>query len=307
MRSWKSMIAMFVLMALSFCGIAPVAVSEEIAPAVESVESSGQHTLWRVSSEEHSIYVAGSIHLLKQENYPLADVLEKAFEESQVLVMEVDPAQEDDPGVQWRMMQMMFLEKGETLEKMIEKETYEKASVVAPEVGIEMDRVQNFKPWLFAMQLAAAKLQSLGFKPDLGLDMYFHGKAVEAGKKVVGLETLEYQLSVLDGLSKIDQDRLVRQTLKDLEVIETEMERVVKAWQTGDLETVNELILKSFREYPVIYEQVITKRTKEWLPEIESMLNLGMKCLIVVGAGHLVGDEGLVELLKKKGYSVEQL
>jgi uncharacterized protein YbaP (TraB family) len=205
------------------------------------------------------------------------------------------------------MMQMMFLEKGETLEKMIEKETYEKAGVVAPEVGIEMDRVQNFKPWLFAMQLTTAKLQSLGFKPDLGLDMYFHGKAVEAGKKVVGLETLEYQLSVLDGLSKIDQDRLVRQTLKDLEVIETEMERVVKAWQTGDLETVNELILKSFREYPVIYEQVITKRTKEWLPEIESMLKLGMKCLVVVAAVHQVGDEGLVELLNKKGYTVEQL
>ncbi len=301
MRSWKSMIALFVLLAFSFCGTLLAAENEEGA------RTDSKHALWRVSSKENSIYVMGSIHLLKKENYPLADALEKAFEDSKVLVMEVDPAQEDDREVQWRMMQMMFLEKDETLEKMIDKDTYEKASVVAPAVGIEMHRVQNFKPWLFAMQLATAKLQTLGFTPDLGLDIYFHGKAVEAGKKVVGLETLEYQLSILDGLSRVDQDQLVRQTLKDLEIIETEMDGIVKAWETGDVGKVNELILKSFREYPAIYEQVITKRTKEWVPEIESLLNLGMKCLVIVGAGHLAGDEGLLELLKKKGYTVEQL
>lgn len=301
MRSWKSMIALFVLLAFSFCGTLLAAENEEGA------RTDSKHALWQVSSKENSIYVMGSIHLLKKENYPLADALEKAFEDSKVLVMEVDPAQEDDREVQWRMMQMMFLEKDETLEKMIDKDTYEKASVVAPAVGIEMHRVQNFKPWLFAMQLATAKLQTLGFTPDLGLDIYFHGKAVGAGKKVVGLETLEYQLSILDGLSRVDQDQLVRQTLKDLEIIETEMDGIVKAWETGDVGKVNELILKSFREYPAIYEQVITKRTKEWVPEIESLLNLGMKCLVIVGAGHLAGDEGLLELLKKKGYTVEQL
>ena len=275
--------------------------------ALEGSGAGGRHALWRVGSGTHSIYLAGSIHLLRKENYPLADVLEKAFDQCRVLVLEIDPSEATDPEAVQAMLAKGKLPVGETLERQIGKETYTMASAKVSEMGMDMAGFRDFKPWFFLLTLTQARFQALGFDPALGLDMYFYSKAVEAGKEVVGLETIDFQIDLFDGMSGVDQDRLVRQGLKDLDVVETEMDEIVTAWSTGDVKTLEGLIFESFRDYPAIFDRLVTRRTKNWMPTIESLLKGGKRCLVVVGVGHLVGDEGLVELLRARGYAVEQL
>jgi len=304
MRSWKSIVTLFVLLAVAICGNAGVASCEETA---KGTETESKHTLWRISSEENSIYVAGSIHLLREEDYPLADALEKAFEESDVLVLEMDLARAYDTKGAMMMVRQSRLEEGETLEKMLSQETYAMASGIISEMGFEMGMYERYKPWFFAMTLVLTKLETLGFHAGTGVEFYLHKKAVEAGKEIVGLETMEFQLGLFESFSRLDQEMLLRQTVKDLDIIEKYLDRLVKAWKTGDVETLEELTLESFKEYPTIYEQLVTSRTKNWVPVIESLLKRGRKCMVVVGTGHVIGNEGLVELMKKKGYKVEQL
>ena len=126
-------------------------------------------------------------------------------------------------------------------------------------------------------------------------------------KSVLGLETFEQQMDMLDTMSKINPDDLVRQAIKDLDVLEEELDTILNAWSTGDMDKLEDTILKSFKEFPDIYRVLITQRNKKWIKKIEAFLGEKENHMIVVGAAHLAGKNGLVEVLKKKGYSVEQL
>jgi uncharacterized protein len=139
------------------------------------------------------------------------------------------------------------------------------------------------------------------------VDRHFFERARKAKKDVLWLETADFQLNLLDSLPAKTQEESLLQTLKELDQFETEFEQIMRAWATGQEKQLNDLLLASFKEYPDIYAKLISERNRSWLPKIEGHFQGGNKTLIVVGAAHLVGPDGVVELLKKKGYSVEQL
>jgi len=273
---------------------------------VNAGESAGQNCLWRISSGGNAVYLLGSVHLLKSNNYPLDDAIEKAFEDSRTLVLEVDIKSMADPKAQQMMLSKGLLAPGDSLEKQLNEETYEQAKTKTEELGLDIAAFKQLKPWFFAMTIALTKLQALGFNARHGIDMYFFSKASRAGKQVLGLETFEQQLEMFDTLSSIDPDELVLQTIKELDIMEKEMDKIIRAWSTGDLQTLEAVMLKSFNEHPAVYETLITERNKKWLAHIESLLTQKDNHMIVVGAAHLAGRDGLVELLTNKGYSVEQ-
>jgi uncharacterized protein YbaP (TraB family) len=150
-------------------------------------------------------------------------------------------------------------------------------------------------------------LQQLGFDPNQGLDKYFFDKAKLAKKEIVGLETIEYQLGFFDGMEMGTQELLLLQTLNDLETLEGEFDEIVKSWATGDIEALERTLLKDFAEYPEVYKRFVSERNRNWLPKIESLVGQRDNYLVIVGTLHLVGKEGVIELLKERGYSVEQL
>jgi uncharacterized protein YbaP (TraB family) len=146
-----------------------------------------------------------------------------------------------------------------------------------------------------------------GFDPVYGIDHYFLVKARKSQKKIMALETMAEQIDIFDGLSDGDQEALILQTLRDLDTMDTEIDRLVAAWREGDGEAMSGLILKNFRDYPVIYDRLILRRNKKWLDRIEQFMRQRENILVIVGAGHLIGADGLVEMLKRKGYTVDQL
>lgn len=268
---------------------------------------SSKNSLWRIKSKTNSIYLLGSLHLLRSNNYPLSDIIEKAFEDSQILVLEVDLKSMNDPETQLTMLTKGMFADGQTLVKSIGRKAYELAKTKTEELGIDIVMFKDFKPWLFAMTLTTIKLQSLGFDPQYGLDSYFYSKANQTGKQVVALETPEYQIDLFDKMSASDQESLVNEALLKLDMAEMKMNTILDAWSSGDIKEMEATLLKSIREYPELYETLIDNRNKAWLTKIESFLSEKGNYMILVGAGHLVGNSGLLELLENKGYSIEQL
>jgi uncharacterized protein len=267
----------------------------------------GKSTLWKVSSGKNTVYLLGSIHALKSEQYPLKAPIEQAFEDSQVLVLEVDPASMGDLAMQGAMLGKGMLPPGSTLEQCLSSSVYELAKSKTSELGLDIELFQGFKPWLFALTLGMTKLQASGFNPAQGVDFYFYGKAAAAGKPVKSLETMDYQLGLFDQLSPENQEAFLSQTLKDLDVMEKEMATLISAWSSGDVGELEALLLRNFRGHADLYEALVAQRNRAWTFKIESFLNDDKNHLVVVGAAHLVGREGLVEMLRSKGYSIEQL
>ncbi len=150
-------------------------------------------------------------------------------------------------------------------------------------------------------------MQQLGFEASYGVAQYFFRQAVAENKEIVALETLEYQISLFDALSAEEQEELLLETLLELDTLETSFNNLITAWSNGDLEEFAALFLANFAPYPDLEEKLLTQRNHNWLPTIESLLQQKKDYLVIVGAGHLVGEEGLIQLLENRGYLIEQV
>jgi uncharacterized protein YbaP (TraB family) len=284
-----------------------VAILTAWIPLPATAGDAATHCLWRISDWANHVYLQGSVHLLKTSNYPLPTPIEDAYRDSDVLVLEADLSAAQDPVQQLAMLQKGMLEGKATLKGTLSEETWAMAERQAEDMGVSMAMFNAFKPWYFSMAITMIRLQGLGFSAFDGLDWHFFNRAKEAGMPVIGLETLEYQMELFEAISADDQDALVRQTIKDIANIEEEMSEIMSAWATGDLVKLEQALLGSFKEYPLVYKCLVTDRNHNWVPMIMQFMDSGRVHMIVVGAGHLAGREGLVQLLAKKGLRLEQL
>jgi uncharacterized protein len=262
--------------------------------------------LWRVNSDQNRLYILGSIHLLKKETYPLKKTIEDAFEQTKKLVLEIDLGGANPEKIQQLMLQKSISTDGTALHQNVSNETYEAVAKRAKELGIDIRVLSRFKPWVVAMTMAAIKLQKLGFDPSLGIDRHLAERAKQTDKPTAGLETAEFQLELFDRFSAKEQERLLRQSMDEMDHVERNITAIVQAWKSGDVGAVEKHLLVGMRDYPEIHRKVIDDRNQSWLPQIENLLSRGENALIVVGAAHLVGKNGIIELLKDRGYRVEQ-
>jgi uncharacterized protein YbaP (TraB family) len=262
--------------------------------------------LWKVDSHQNSLYILGSIHLLNKEAYPLKQSIENAFEQTNKLVLEIDLRSANSDKVQQLMLQKGASSDGTVLHQNVSKETYESVAMRAKELGIDIRLLNSFKPWIVATMMAAVKLQQLGFDSKLGIDRYFADRAIRSNKPIGGLETAEFQLGLFDQFSAKEQELLLRQSMNEMDHLERNVAEIVRAWKSGDVGSLEKYLLAGMRDYPEIHQKVIEDRNRRWLPQIEGMLSRGENALTVVGAAHLVGTNGVIQLLKSRGYRVEQ-
>lgn len=278
-----------------------------VSLSADGVLSQTKTSLWKVSDGKGTVYLLGSIHLLKEADYPLNEKIDRAFEEAEVVVFEVHPDSLEAPSVQTYILENALLGDGQTLQSALGDSVYAAATAKAESLGVDLAPMQMFKPWFVSVALSLAEMQKLGFDPSLGVEMHLAKMAEAAEKTIVGLETARYQLGLFVSLTPEEQRDLLMHTLSQLSTIEVELEKIRTAWVTGDLESLQATLNRSFEEFPRIYEALVTKRNQNWVADIEGFLQQGKTCIVVVGVGHMPGDEGLIELLKAKGYKIEQV
>jgi uncharacterized protein YbaP (TraB family) len=263
--------------------------------------------LWKVSTRSSVVFLVGSVHLLTQDFYPLSTALEQAFAESNLLVEEADLGELTAPQAQLQMLSRGMLPPGQTLEQVVSPATFEHVSKRATELGIPIEPLKRFRPWLLALTLAALEWQKAGFDADLGLDKHFYDLARKASKSVQGLETAEFQISLFDGIPPGQQEELLTSTLDELDTEISNVTKIAQAWKAGDVSAIEAVVLQDIRKDPGLYKRLIVDRNRTWLPKLEALFNRQGHAFIVVGAAHLVGPDGLLALLTAQGYRVEQM
>jgi len=265
--------------------------------------------LWRATKGQGVVYLVGSVHMLTADFYPLAPALDDAFKASDLLVEEADLAEMLSPTTQFSLLQRGMLPAGQTLDKVVSPATIALVNAHAGALGPggTVEAVKQFKPWFLAMTLEAMEWQKAGFDPQLGLDKHFYDRAQSEGKTVQGLETTEYQISLFDGMTAEQQERFLAETLKDLNKETASVNKLASAWKSGDVAGVERFVLQDLQSDPQVYQRLLVGRNRNWLPKIEALFSRPHTAIVVVGAAHLVGPDGLVSMLKAKGYALTQL
>jgi uncharacterized protein YbaP (TraB family) len=274
--------------------------------AARSLGAQERTLLWKVSEGDKSIFLLGSIHYLRKENYPLNQAILDAFDASDRLVLEIDLQNTPAGAAQRLTLEKAVYRDGSNLAQNVSQETYQLASKRAAELGIDMQVVQPMKPWFVAITMLAVKLQRMGLDPKLGVDHHLAERAKRDGKPTSGLETLEFQLGIFDQLSKREQELMLRETAGELERIDKNVKDIVESWLKGDGERLAALLLAGMRQYPELQQKLVIERNRRWLDQIAKLVEQGNNAMVVVGAAHLVGQEGIVDMLKARGFSVEQ-
>jgi hypothetical protein len=271
-----------------------------------ATEENSRGCLWKVSSEKGTLFLLGTVHVLKPGTHIVSPAAAAAFQQADTILLELDLDEGESPEGQQVFARKALLQ-GETLEAKVSPETLALAKEKTEGLGLPFDRLRNLKPWSLSLTLTLFKLQTLGFDPKHGVDRYYFDEGKQAGKEIRALETIEYQLDRFDGMSDRLQEKFLLQTLEELDRMEEEIEELVQAWSDGEAEVLEELMRESFKDYPELYRRLIVERNKNWLIEIDPILNRPGTTLLVVGALHLVGPESVVALLEKQGYTVKQL
>ena len=268
--------------------------------------NTGKHCLWSIETANNTIFLLGSLHISPADIYPLPEVIERAYDKCSKIIFEADIEAVNDPSFQTKIMTLGVYSEGDNLEDNVSAQTFDLLKKRADAAGIPIQQLSRLKPWLCALSLSSIEFLKLGFNPAYGIDMYFFNKAKKDGKEMLRFETVEFQLSLMTQMTSKQEEMMLRQTLKDLEVIEKDAANLVKYWKNGDVKKLDSLITASLKDFPELYNRWFVSRNKRWLAEIKKLIGKNENVFIVVGAGHLVGRYGLVELLRKQNYKIRQ-
>ena len=266
----------------------------------------GLNTFWEVTGKHNTVWLFGSVHVLHSSDTSLPQVATDAYAMAEKVVEElvIDEVLGDLSGGLGQKLQ--FLPEGQTLAGVIGPELNTKLQAEAQRLGIDLDFMTRMQPWFVAQTIENLRLLRAGFNPLNGVDMQIAMRARQDGKPIIGLETVEYQLGIFAGMSMDEQREFLRGTLEETNSA-AQLDELMTAWRGGDVKTLQSALRKGAEESPVLFRKLTVDRNRRWMPQIEKMLqDKGNDYLVVTGALHMVGRDGLVEMLRRKGYKVVQ-
>lgn len=281
----------------------PQAATPAAAPARQAL-------LWKVSDADNSVYLLGSFHLLKQEDYPLPKEIDAAFDDAEALVFEVDPREMTAPETMATIQKYAAYDAGKSLSTVLPKTTHDKLGNLMSLSGGSVQALEQSEPWMVSLSLLLGITNAMGFKAELGMDRHLMARAAEAGKPTAGLETIEEQMKAMDSVSHAEQAQGLQEFLDDPKQAIQQLQDMHAWWRDGDVTKLDrEMRAEMARKSPESYRLLDVERNNAWLPKVEARLKESGAddTLVVVGTLHLLGDDGLVEKLRAKGYTVERL
>ena len=262
---------------------------------------------WETTTPGSKVYLLGSMHLASADVYPLRDTIMQAFNGADKLVVELDISGDRQLLVQQRMLERGMYRDGRTLQDDLSPDVYRELSQRLADTGLPIEMLQGMKPGLVVTTLSTMEMMKLGLNPERGVDRYFLTQA-RGAKPILELETVDRQLDVV--LDFPDPELLVRQSLSQLDDMEALMNELVDSWKRGDSGALGKLViedeLRQYPEYEALHERMFDDRNREMTEKILGMQRQGGTYFVVVGAGHLVGEQGIVAMLERQGQSPRQ-
>jgi len=272
-----------------------------------SLSAHAEAPVWALKGAHNTVYLAGSVHLLRSRDATLPSAFDRAYADAEALVMEIDLDDLDPAAAQgWMLTNGMFTD-GQTLAGAIGQQRFERVEKEGNRLGLPVEALQQLEPWLVAMTLAQLQYMKLGFDPEQGVEKQLVRRAAADHKEIKGFETLQEQLGLLDTLPAADQMKFVDVTLEEMHEMAGATDDLVGAWRAGNANKLASLLGEEYNTAPGLYTTLVADRNKRWMPQIERLLAGDKNYMIVVGTLHLVGRGGLLELTKARGFQAKQL
>lgn len=268
--------------------------------------SGEHHTFWVVRGRHNTVYLLGSVHVLKPSESRLPPEVLSAYARAHTLVMEIPLSDLSADKLLSLTLDLGTLPQGKTLAAALGPSLYASFSAHAKPLGLDPGYMVHYQPWLAAMTVEQLALSKAGFDIDSGADMQLARRAMADHKPIIGLETARDQLSLFARLTEAQQREFMQYTLQDADDTPREVEALVAAWRRGDIGALEQALHEGFDQFPELYRALTTDRNRKWLAKILPLLHDDQDCLIVVGALHLVGPDGVIELLRRRGYAPVQ-
>lgn len=274
-----------------------------------AVTSHADHpvSMWEVDGGNNRVFLLGSVHLLRAADHPIPPVIYGAYEEAETLIMEMDMDDVDMIEAQALITELGLIQDGSTLRELMGAGAWSEAEELATRANIPLAMLASSKPWLAAITVEQLMLTRIGFDPSYGIESHMADRAAGDEKEILGLETVRQQLEFLDNMSLDSQRSLLLQSLEESIDLEAIMDELVDAWRHGDLEFLEHNMLKQIREHQELYDTIVVERNHDWVLQIEELLGTRDDYLVIVGALHLIGDQGLPALLSGRGHDVAQM
>lgn len=266
--------------------------------------------LWKVTGPGDSrVYLLGSFHLLRAQDYPLSADVEQAFTASKRVVFELSPQDMQSPQLPQKMLQAAMRTDGTELKRDLDAATWTKLQAYANANNLPLAQLQGMKPWFVGLTITLGQFTKMGLDPNLGLDRHFMERAATSNKPTSGLEDIDTQVGVLSGMSAQEQQQMVAEALDQADKADVEGRKLHDAWRRGDDKLLWTSMAAQMRgQYPQLYKRINTDRNDAWVPKLQQYLQAGQGgTLVVVGTLHLLGNDGVVDKLKAKGFQVERV
>ena len=263
--------------------------------------------VWKVVKGDNQLFIGGTIHVLTQTDYPLPSTFEKAYSQSVRLVFETDMQKMNSPEFQKVMLSKLIYSDGRNLKQVLNEDTYQELEQHLSSRGIPIVNMVNFKPGMVAITLTVIELQRLGLV-GAGVDDFFLLRALNDQKELGQLETVDEQLAFISTMGDGQENEMIAYTLRDIKNLPILMQSIKDAWRRGDIRKLKEVAITPFKkDFPEVYDEFIVKRNNAWIPQIEAMLKTKDVELVLVGALHLAGDDGVIAQLAARGYVIQML
>jgi uncharacterized protein YbaP (TraB family) len=263
-------------------------------------------SIWVARTDSSVMYIGGTIHLLRPSDFPLPAEYDKAYEAADRLVFETDIAELGSPETQMKMMEKAMLPDSATLKDVLSAEAFEALETYITEAGLPMANLIRMRPSILMITLVGLELQKLQVS-EKGIDVHYYGKAAAEEKPVAGLETVEEQIELLTAMGQGYEDDFVMFNLRDMKEMGEIFESMAQAWRSGDDTALADLILEKMKKrFPKLHQSIMIDRNLKWIPRLETYLATPETEFVLVGAGHLVGEQGVLDELKKRGYLIEK-
>ncbi|MBJ7574480.1 TraB/GumN family protein [Luteimonas sp. MC1828] len=290
--------------------------------ATQATRPAAAHTapvplLWKVSDDDNALYLLGSFHLLMPDDYPLSSDVDLAFADAEKVLFELSPEEMASPQLGLQMAQAAMRTDGTTLDSQLPADLARKLASWSEsnagqlaKLGMAPAMLQMFEPWFAGLMITISQLTGYGLDPALGLDAHIAARAGTAQKPTAGLESGAQQIAFLDGMGADEQLQMLSDAIDQGAAGREEMMALHAAWRAGDVDLIlREMVAEMRREYPELYRVINVERNDAWLPKLEQRLREDGSddTLVVVGAMHLLGEDGVVEKLRARGYQVERI
>lgn len=279
----------------------PILLNIQLGAAAEKIP------LWTIEHQHGHVYLLGSFHLLKEPVTPFREEIEAAFSESRCLVVEAHIGSENMLENAGKMLQAGMLPEGEELSGILSTEKYRELELVTKEIGVNLDLYRTYRPWMLALTISSLSMIQQGYNPMLGVDLHFINRAEAAGMEIQELEGVDYQIALFQKMSSAEEEAFLFSTIMEEKSQNKSVEQLVSAWKNGDMDALSAILEGKENETPELkgfYNSLLHSRNQEMAEKIGRLIRNGKRCLVVVGAAHLIGRSGIVNLLRQDGFTV---